>query len=68
MYITTKKIAFYSHFNDKTLITNDTAIPVLFSEMLLVEKMKFLKILNNSLSIYTKEHEELFFTSFVHRD
>jgi hypothetical protein len=66
LYITTKKIVFYSWFNNQTLF-GTTKLIVPKEDIVKIEKKKHLKIFDNSISITTKK-SKLFFTSFVSRD
>lgn len=66
MYLTNKKIVFYSWFNNKTLFGH-TKLIIPLVEVVRIEKKYNLKIFDNSINIVTKK-SELFFTSFVQRD
>ena len=66
LYITNKKIVFYTWFNNKTLF-GSTKLIIPLVDIVRVEKKYNLKIFNNSIKIITKK-SELFFTSFVYRD
>jgi hypothetical protein len=66
LYVTSKKVAFRSMFNNKTFFgTTKLIIPI--EEIERVEKKYNLLIFDNSLQIVTKK-SKLFFTSFVSRD
>jgi hypothetical protein len=66
LYITNKKLVFYTWFNNKTLF-GPTKLIIPLVDIVRVEKKYNLKIFNNSIKIITKK-SELFFTSFVYRD
>jgi hypothetical protein len=66
LYITSKKIVFYSWFNNQTLFgTTKLIIPK--EDIVKIEKKTHLKFFDNSIQITTKK-SKLFFTSFVSRD
>jgi uncharacterized cysteine cluster protein YcgN (CxxCxxCC family) len=65
LYVTNKKLVFYSWFNNKTLF-GKTMLIIPLEDILKLEKQYNLKIFNNSIKIFTKK-TELFFTSFVNR-
>ena len=66
LYITNKKLFFYSWFNNKTLF-GATKMLIPMNDVLKIEKKYNCKIFDNSILITTKI-TELFFTSFVFRD
>jgi hypothetical protein len=68
MYVTNKRICFHSHFNDKTIFGKETKIVIPLNNLNSIEKKTNVKIFDNSLSIFTKEGKEIFFTSFMYRD
>jgi len=66
LYVTSKKLAFESMFNNKTFF-GSTKLIIPIQDIEKVEKKYNLKIFDNSLEIVTKK-SKLFFTSFVSRD
>ena len=67
LYITSKKLVFYSWFNSNFLLIGSTKLIIPMIDILNVEKKKNFKIFDNSIKITTNK-SELFFTSFVQRD
>ena len=67
MYITASLVAFYSHFNNSTIIGRETVITIPVLSIEKINKLRTAFIFDNSLSILT-DKQEFFFTSFISRD
>jgi hypothetical protein len=67
LYVTNKRLCFHSYFNDKTIFGKETKILIPIANVSRVEK-KTNVMIDNSISIFTKENKEIFFTSFMSRD
>jgi hypothetical protein len=68
LYVTNKRFCFHSYFNDKTIFGKETKIAIPVSNIARVEKKTNVLVFDNSISIFTKEEKEIFFTSFMFRD
>lgn len=68
LYLTNKRICFYSYFNDKTIFGKETKIVIPLTNISRIEKKTNVVVFSNSISIFTKEGREIFITSFVFRD
>jgi len=68
LYITNKRICFYSPFNDKNIFFTSTFLNIPKEEILKIEKKHNAKIFDNSIEITKKNLETVFLTSFVSRN
>ena len=68
IYITNKRLCFYSPFNDKNIFFQSTFIQIPKDQILKIQKKHNAKIFDNSIEITKTNLETLFFTSFVSRN
>ena len=66
LYITNKKLVFYSWFNNSTLF-GKTLMEIPLTDITAIEK-RYNLIFDNSIAITTRGNAEMFLTSFINRD
>jgi len=69
LYITNKRLCFYSMFNNKLLFFGkDTKISIPLEDIRSLEKRINALVFDNSIAVITKINKETFLTSFLQRD
>jgi len=68
LYLSTKRLCFHSYFNDSTLFGRATRLAIPLQDVQSIEKCYNAIVFDNSINIFTRDGQEIFFTSFVARD